>query len=364
MTETYALTINFQQTSLSLKDLLDRLNGDITTLSSGSKEVFHKIKEDLLKSWKSCPEVLKNYRLSIQKMPKELRKRGFIQQALQDIEAFEVDVKTFLSDIKKSSFQAFRQTLDQKLKDANTYLDGIQSRLTRIKLQIADFEENALIQKFLRGETVLSSKKSIQWARKAGHALLGALFVYIFIYSGWPKSVTWTLSLGLIISAFSLETWRHFNPKVNQWVCRYFKPVMREGEKTRINSAVFYIFAMVLVYFLFPLNVFGLTLLFIAIGDPVASIVGIKWGRTKLSRHVSLEGFLACFVTCGLMAFLFVSYLSHVHLALIPLLLFATLSGFVGAFAEASFKSLDDNLVMPLLSAPALWGLMKLFSIL
>lgn len=364
MTETLALTTDFYQASLSLKDLLDRLHGDISTLSPSSKEVFQKIKEDLLKSWKTWPDTLKNYKLFIQKMPKELRQRAVIKQTLRDIETFEVDIRNFLSDVKNSSFPAFRQTVDQKLKDANTYIKGIQIRIKTIKLQIADLEENSLVQKFLRGETVLSSKKNIQWARKIMHASLGILFLYTFVYSGWSQTLTWTLAGGFILWAFSLETWRHINPKVNQWVCRYFRPIMREAEKTKINSAIFYIISMAFVYILFPLNVTVLAMLFIAIGDPIASIVGIKWGRRKLSSHVSLEGFLACTGSCALLAFVSAGYLFNVHLALIPLLLFSLIAGFVGALAEASLKKLDDNLVMPILSAPALWGLMKLFTIL
>jgi dolichol kinase len=48
-------------------------------------------------------------------------------------------------------------------------------------------------------------------------------------------------------------------------------------------------------------------------------------------------------------------------MSLIQLTAFSVFSGAIGAGAESSFKRLDDNLVMPLLSATGIWLLLKLF---
>ncbi len=350
MTHAQAISIDFLQASLSLQEQLDQLREDILALHQSSTELFYNLKQNLLNSWKNREQIIREYKLSLQTMPKELRRRGLIDKLSKDLENFEADFRLYLSEIRESSFQDFRRSFHRRIDEMADH--------------VAELEEHPLVQKFLRGETVLASRKNIQWGRKLAHAFNGIFFIYLLVYSNWPKTIVWSLTGGFVVWALSLETIRHLNPKVNKWVCRYFAPIMREREKTNINSAIFYIVAMAIVYFTFPIEVSMLTMLFIAIGDPVAGIVGVTWGKTKITSHVSVEGSLACFAACALLAALCAGVLFSKTLSFLPLISFSLLSGVVGAMAEASFKKLDDNLVMPLLSAPALWVLMKLFSLL
>lgn len=348
MSYAYALSIDFRQASSSLRELLEQLQADISALNMrSSNEVFQGLKQKFLASWKSWEGVAKDYKKSLKNMPKELRRRRFIKELAFELEVFEVDVKSYIAE----------------LKEKNAYLIAFQSRLQQITESVSSLDKNPLIQKFLRGETVMASRKNIQWQRKVCHASLGMLFLYLFVFSGFPKTILWSLAGGFILWTVSLETIRHLNPKVNDWVCRWFKPIMRERERTKINSAMFYIVAMLIVYFVFPIEVTMLAMLFIALGDPVAGVVGVFWGKRKLSPHSSLEGSLACFATCALMAYACAGFLISTNISLFSLIIFSILSGLTGAIAEASFKKLDDNLVMPLLSAPILWGLMKVFSV-
>lgn len=342
--------VDFRQASLSLREHLDRLREDISALHLGSIDLFHSLKQKLLSSWKNRERVIREYKLSLKALPRELGRRSLVLRLSADLEDFEADMRLYLFEIRESSFQDFRRSFHR--------------RIDEMAERVAGLERHPLVQKFLRGETVLASRKNIQWWRKLTHAFNGIFFIYLFVYSGLPKTITWSFAGGFIAWAFSLEMARHLNPKVNQWVCRWFKPIMREREKTSINSAIFYLFSMTFVYLTCPIEVSQLTMLFIAIGDPVAGIVGVTWGRTKITSHVSVEGSLACFAACAGLAALCAGFLFSKTLPLPSLVFFSGVSGMVGAGAEASFKRLDDNLVMPLLSAPALWGLMKLFSVL
>jgi dolichol kinase len=138
---------------------------------------------------------------------------------------------------------------------------------------------------------------------------------------------------------------------------------MREREKRAINSGIFYMLSMLLIYFIFPLNVAILTMLFIAVGDTAAGVVGVKWGHHKISKDVSWEGTLACFITCNFMALIAHQYLfDGFIISGFKLFFFCVVSGLIGAFAESSLKNWDDNLVMPILSAPGLWLLMQILS--
>ncbi|MBI2340685.1 MAG: hypothetical protein HYU99_10055 [Deltaproteobacteria bacterium] len=343
------VSVDFRQASLSLQEHLDRLREDISALHLSSIGLFHSLKQKLLSSWKNRERVIREYKLSLKTMPKELKRRGFVSRLSRDLEDFEVDMRRYLFEVRESSFQDFRKSFHRRI-------DEMADR-------VAGLERHPLVQKFLRGEAVLASRKNIQWGRKLAHAFNGIFFIYLLVYSNWPETVVWGLTGGFIVWALSLETARHINPGINRWVCRWFGPIMREREKTNINSAIFYIVSMAVVYFTCPIEVSQLTMLFIGIGDPVAGIVGVIWGKTKITSHVSVEGSLACFAACAGLAALCAGFLFPKTLPLLPLIFFSLLGGVIGAVAEASFKRLDDNLVMPLLSAPALWGLMKLFSL-
>lgn len=364
MSHPVASAAGFAQASISFKDLSQQLGEDFAVFKSGSREVLQNFYDDFQVSWEKWSQASQKYQVTIKQLPKELRQRPFIKNAIANINSFEADLKDFLQKFKNSSLQEWRQAASQHLKVGSEKIQGIQLGIQKISCQISEIETNALVQKCLRGETILADIKNIQWARKLSHAFLGVLFLFLFVYSGWSPAIIWTFAGAFMVFCFSLETLRHFNPSVNQWVWRAFKPIMRESEKTKINSAMFYIFSMAVVYFVFPLQVAVVTMLFIAIGDPVASIVGLNWGKTKLAAHVSLEGFLACFFTCALMAYVSVAFIFTTSLH--PLLIagFSLLGGLTGALAECSFKKLDDNLTMPLLSAPVLWVLMQLFGIL
>lgn len=344
---------NFTQLSLRLKRFLDQMNQEITDLQRCSHGVYQGLKRDLLNSWNKN-DVIKKYKISLANMPKELRRREFYKQALSEIEGFESAIKSYLLDIRELSFQDFRRAV----------VKNFQSQIKDFNQRIAELEEEPVVQKFLRGETVLSCKTNIQWSRKIGHVFFGTAFFYLFVFSGMSKPLFWSLAGGFVLFCFILETSRHLNPSINQWVCKWFRPLMRESEKTRINSAMFYIVSILFIYLVFPIEVTLLSLLFLAIGDPIAGIVGVYWGKIKLAPHVSLEGSLACFVTCSLITLICTVFLFDSSLSIFSILLFSFLSGTIGAVAESSFKKLDDNLVMPMLSAPFLWLLMKVFAVL
>lgn len=364
MPQPLTIAENFPQASLKLKRFLDQLHNEIATLHRSSQEAYQGLKQDILRSWQNSDGILKKYKTTLAEMPKELRKREFFKTTVKDIEKFESEIRHYLSDIKELSFQDFRKAIDERIRRADIRFKNFQSHIRDFTQKIDELEEETVIQKFLRGETVLSSKKTIQWGRKFGHAFTGTLFFYLFVFSGMSKPLFWSLAGGFVLTCIVLETARHMNPKINQWVCKWFRPIMRESEKTRINSAMFYIVSILFIYLVFPLPVTILALLFLAIGDPIAGIAGVYLGKTKLAPHVSLEGTLACYITCSVITLICTVFLFEQSLSFFALMTFSTLCGVVGALAESSFKKLDDNLVMPVLSAPFLWILMKVFAVL
>ena len=341
MPASQAYAVDFSRASLSLQDLLLQLQREFSSWDISSSSLI---------SWSDS---WTRYRASVRKMPKAFRCHPLVKKSVCEMESFEREFQQFRAAVQEYSAREFQE-----------WCERLNLKVRRAASLMAELEASPLVQKILRGEVLLSHKKILQWRRKLVHLTMGLSFFYLFVYSGWPTAVIWWIAGPFIGLSFLLETVRHLHPGVNRRVLRVFGSIMREGENKKINSAVFYIFSMAVVWFTFPIEVAMTTLLFIAVSDPLAGMVGTYWGRHRISPNVSWEGSAACFISCTALAALCAGRLFPHPLTGLALTSFSVLSGLIGALAEASLKRLDDNLVMPLISAPLLALLMRLFSIL
>ena len=134
---------------------------------------------------------------------------------------------------------------------------------------------------------------------------------------------------------------------------------MREYEKHSFTGATYLLVATLFIVWFFPYPIVSLSLIFVAVADPLASFVGIRFGRDKLIGQKSLQGSVAAFLACAVIAAI---YYSNLHIMTDRLLLVSLLSGFIGAAAELiPVGRLDDNVTLPVLSALGLWVLFTLF---
>src|SRR5581483_2467407 len=105
-----------------------------------------------------------------------------------------------------------------------------------------------------------------------------------------------------------------------------------------------------------PLPFAGLAFLYLGVGDPVASWVGVRSGRTRLPGGKSLEGSLALVATCTLVGALFLGLTGTATWSAAPLL--AVAGAFAAAFAEwLPLGPIDDNFRIPTATAAALSAL-------
>lgn len=200
-------------------------------------------------------------------------------------------------------------------------------------------------------------RSDIHWSRKIWHMAGVSLMALIYTYA--PQE----FALGALLVVWCLfvpvDVLRQRFPALNEKLLEWFRPIMREYEEKGLAGTSYLLTGVTLVTFLFPREVVLLTLLFLAFADPVASIVGIKYGRTKIFGHKSLEGTFAAFAICTGITFF---YLSNHHLLLPHLVVVSLLAGLLGAAAELiPIGKLDDNLTLPLLSALGLSGIMFAF---
>jgi dolichol kinase len=93
-------------------------------------------------------------------------------------------------------------------------------------------------------------------------------------------------------------------------------------------------------------------LLVLGYGDPMAAIIGRRFGRTKLVNGRSLEGTSAFVVAGGLVGTLALT-LCYPTLPFTAALATAFAGAFVGSLAELFSRRIDDNFSIPLTAAAA-----------
>jgi len=141
---------------------------------------------------------------------------------------------------------------------------------------------------------------------------------------------------------------RQKNSEMNRSVLRLFQPIMRKNEVDRLAGTTYLLTGVILIAALFDRGVVALSLLFLAFADPIASYVGIKYGKDKIFGHKSVQGFMAAFFVCAILCYIYLSSNGvHEHILIASLL-----AGLVGALAELiPLWKIDDNFTMPVLSS-------------
>lgn len=203
----------------------------------------------------------------------------------------------------------------------------------------------------------LKRRSDLHLARKLWHCL-GVLFI-VGVYS----SISTDLGLRImaVVTFFSvmLDITRHQWPKLNYWVLRVFGVVMREHERESMAGTTYLLLGTFIIIWFFPRPIVTLSLIFLAVADPLASYVGIRYGKDKLIGSKSLQGTLAAFIACTAVA---LGYLWFSGLMTERLLIVSLLAGVTGALAELlPIGRLDDNFTFPIASAACLWGIFTVF---
>ncbi len=115
--------------------------------------------------------------------------------------------------------------------------------------------------------------------------------------------------------------------------------LLRKHEIHNFTGATYLMISAVLCIGFFPKEIAVVSLAFLAIGDTLAALVGIPFGKRKiLNTSKSLEGSLACFAGC----FVFGLFFLHPVVAMI--------GAFTATIAEFSWIPIDDNIKIPIAS--------------
>lgn len=194
------------------------------------------------------------------------------------------------------------------------------------------------------------------YVRNAYHVANAFMVVFLVevVLTTWPMRIG--VSSLAFVAAWGMELTRRRDPRINAFLMRVFRPVAHPHEADHVNSATWYATAILILGWLFPLDAGIVGVMVLGLADPAAAIVGRRFGRTPIGERRTLEGTFA-FVVVGFAAACFALWL---HGVLVPeealvgpmmALALATAGAVGGAVGEVLARKIDDNLMIPVLSA-------------
>ena len=148
--------------------------------------------------------------------------------------------------------------------------------------------------------------------------------------------------------AIAVEFLKWVSGRFRELFFRVFTPILRNHErKGAITGATYFISSALLCIILFDKDLAIVCMFFMVLGDTAAALVGKRWGRIKLIGNKTLEGSMACFITCGVIALFWID----------PIVGIA--GAFVATVVELLPLKIDDNLTVPLISGAVMQLMIK-----
>ncbi len=196
---------------------------------------------------------------------------------------------------------------------------------------------------------VLKQRRSLPHAlRRLYHLMMGLGCFSLYAWVIDRNRACWLLALvgGALIL---VDILRLQHPGLRKLVLQYYGPLMRRNELLGLSGNSFFIVGMFVVVFFFSKPIALLSVLFLALGDPVAAFFGTRFGRIKIIGGKTVEGAFANFVASAIAsAFFGGAYLGLSSGATLSL---ALIGGVVSMLAELAPFPIDDNFSVPVLSA-------------
>jgi len=199
----------------------------------------------------------------------------------------------------------------------------------------------------LRAEKIhVPTLRPTNWARSAFHVAGAAFAIVLIEVIPTPTMLTYA-ALIYAVTFWCMEIGRRYVPAVNKILMAFFKPIAHAHEATRINSSTWYATALVALTLTRSPVLCVVAVGILGVGDPLAALVGRRFGRIKLMHGRSLEGTLTFFISGLLVAFGLLRML-HGEVGVGAALALSAAAALFGALAELLSLRIDDNLSVPL----------------
>eukprot|EP00771_Trimastix_marina_P002860 gnl/Trimastix_PCT/4026.p1 GENE.gnl/Trimastix_PCT/4026~~gnl/Trimastix_PCT/4026.p1 ORF type:complete len:225 (-),score=38.79 gnl/Trimastix_PCT/4026:46-720(-) len=195
----------------------------------------------------------------------------------------------------------------------------------------------------------LHGHSDLHVARKVFHAINGIIMLschYLFGHKLFTKGLL-LISIVFTIADFS----RSYLPFAQKIARKLIGFLMRKEEAKQMTGSTFYMIGCAIVFLFFPPLIAKVATVHLAFGDPIASFFGILFGdrMPRLSNGKSLIGTAAAWmVNMAATACLLAGVQPLAGGAFAAAVIITSL---FGALAEACPLPVNDNLVIPLVSA-------------
>jgi diacylglycerol kinase (CTP) len=208
----------------------------------------------------------------------------------------------------------------------------------------------------LGGQRLLGSDR-YQVRRKIQHATSGIMIVFLAVVVVPGDMAVQCLGVSVVGCGLVLAC-RPFFSAVDAFYLACAGPLLRQHERKASTApgAFWLLLAAWVLMAQFPLDVASLSLLFVSVGDPAASLFGMLFGDSlRLSNGKSPIGTLACVISC-LASAVALSAVQPQLLDKLPVV--SVVSGAVAAaLVELLPIPINDNFSIPLVSAAVLTAL-------
>lgn len=263
-----------------------------------------------------------------------------------------VALETRLTDLRRHLAQ--RERLVSLAGELQVNLDQLDSRGADLRARWLDFKRRvqpayeAIAAGFRAEKIHVPSLRPTNWARSALH--VGSAVLSVIAIELMPPAAL--IGFAAVWAAFvwSCEIGRRNSARINVLLMKVFKPVAHVHEKYRINSATWYATALMLLALTRNSAVELAAVGILGVGDPMAGLIGRKFGRIKLVHGRSLEGTLSFFFSGTAVAFGLLTAFAH-SVSTGEALVIAVTASLFGALAELFSLRLDDNLSVPVAAA-------------
>ena len=137
--------------------------------------------------------------------------------------------------------------------------------------------------------------------RKAFH-LAGVVFPIGYYLAPDPSGKH--VLIALTVAAIVIDVVRLNEPRVRTFFYYLFGRIVRDHERYNLLGSSYVLLASLLCSYAFERPIAIVSMAFISVGDAMAAIVGRRFGRPRIFGK-SIEGSLACFVSCLVVAWVY-----------------------------------------------------------
>ena len=184
-----------------------------------------------------------------------------------------------------------------------------------------------------------------EFSRKIVH-LLNIILPLVHVYLIKDRMDMLIFISLILICCFFVEVLRNQHSFFYNFFKKYLHFMMRDYEKEGgITGATWFFAGSLFTIILIPKPYCILALLFLAVGDTFAALIGMNYPFIKIG-HKTLSGSIACFVTCCIIGLLFSFELSVTTIMV---------GAFIATITELSLVMINDNLSIPIFSGLSMY---------